>query len=41
MEGDVGSGAVSPDLQAWATENVFVVGASVYPSHASYKPQVR
>jgi gluconate 2-dehydrogenase alpha chain len=29
---------LSPHLQPWDAQNLFVVSASVYPFHASYNP---
>jgi gluconate 2-dehydrogenase alpha chain len=29
---------VSPHLQHWDAENLFVVGASVYPQNSGYNP---
>jgi gluconate 2-dehydrogenase alpha chain len=38
MGSDPGTGVVSPHLQHWDAENLFVVGASVYPFNAGYNP---
>jgi gluconate 2-dehydrogenase alpha chain len=38
MGSDPGTSAVSPHLQHWDAENLFVVGASVYPFNAGYNP---
>jgi gluconate 2-dehydrogenase alpha chain len=38
MGADPRSSAVSPHLQHWDAENLFVVGASVYPHNSGYNP---
>ena len=38
MGSDPGTSVVSPHLQHWDAENLFVVGASVYPFNAGYNP---
>jgi gluconate 2-dehydrogenase alpha chain len=38
MGADPGSSVVSPHLQHWDAENLFVVGASVYPHNSGYNP---
>jgi gluconate 2-dehydrogenase alpha chain len=38
MGADPGSSVVSPRLQHWDAENLFVVGASVYPHNSGYNP---
>ena len=38
MGADPGTSVVSPHLQHWDAENLFVVGASVYPHNAGYNP---
>ena len=38
MGGDPGTSAVSPHLQHWDAQNLFVVGASVYPHNSGYNP---
>jgi gluconate 2-dehydrogenase alpha chain len=38
MGDDPGSSVVSPHLQHWDAENLFVVGASAYPFNAGYNP---
>jgi gluconate 2-dehydrogenase alpha chain len=38
MGEDPGSSVVSPHLQHWDAENLFVVGASVYPHNSGYNP---
>jgi gluconate 2-dehydrogenase alpha chain len=38
MGADPASSVVSPHLQHWDAENLFVVGASVYPHNSGYNP---
>jgi gluconate 2-dehydrogenase alpha chain len=38
MGTDPGTSVVSPHLQHWDAQNLFVVGASVYPFNAGYNP---
>jgi gluconate 2-dehydrogenase alpha chain len=38
MGADPGSSVVSPHLQHWDADNLFVVGASVYPHNSGYNP---
>jgi gluconate 2-dehydrogenase alpha chain len=38
MGADPKSSVVSPHLQHWDAENLFVVGASVYPHNSGYNP---
>jgi gluconate 2-dehydrogenase alpha chain len=38
MGADPATSVVSPHLQHWDAENVFVVGASVYPHNSGYNP---
>ena len=38
MGADPASSVVSPHLQHWDADNLFVVGASVYPHNAGYNP---
>lgn len=38
MGSDPHTSVVSPHLQHWEAENLFVVGASVYPFNAGYNP---
>jgi gluconate 2-dehydrogenase alpha chain len=38
MGNDPYSSVVSPHLQHWDAQNLFVVGASVYPFNAGYNP---
>jgi gluconate 2-dehydrogenase alpha chain len=38
MGADPGSSVVSPHLQHWSADNLFVVGASVYPHNSGYNP---
>ncbi len=38
MGADPGSSVLSPHLQHWDAENLFVVGASVYPHNSGYNP---
>jgi gluconate 2-dehydrogenase alpha chain len=38
MGADPRTGVVSPRLQHWDAQNLFVVGASVYPHNAGYNP---
>lgn len=38
MGADPGTSVVSPHLQHWDSENLFVVGASVYPHNSGYNP---
>jgi gluconate 2-dehydrogenase alpha chain len=38
MGADPGTSAVSPRLQHWDAQNLFVVGASVYPHNSGYNP---
>jgi len=38
MGDDPGSSVVTPHLQHWDAENLFVVGASVYPQNSGYNP---
>jgi gluconate 2-dehydrogenase alpha chain len=38
MGADPETSVVSPHLQHWDAENLFVVGASVYPHNAGYNP---
>jgi len=38
MGADPHTSVVSPHLQSWDAENLFVVGASVYPFNAGYNP---
>jgi gluconate 2-dehydrogenase alpha chain len=38
MGADPASSVVSPRLQHWDAENLFVVGASVYPQNSGYNP---
>jgi gluconate 2-dehydrogenase alpha chain len=38
MGSDPGTSVVSPHLQHWDAENLFVVGASVYPFNSGYNP---
>ena len=38
MGADPASSVVSPRLQHWDAENLFVVGASVYPHNSGYNP---
>ncbi|GAC1454228.1 MAG: GMC family oxidoreductase [Steroidobacteraceae bacterium] len=38
MGPDPGSSVISPHLQHWDAENLFVVGASVYPHNSGYNP---
>ena len=38
MGADPGNSVVSPHLQHWDAENLFVVGASVYPHNSGYNP---
>jgi gluconate 2-dehydrogenase alpha chain len=38
MGADPGSSVVSPHLQHWDAENLFIVGASVYPHNSGYNP---
>jgi gluconate 2-dehydrogenase alpha chain len=38
MGADPGTSVVSPHSQHWDAQNLFVVGASVYPFNAGYNP---
>ena len=38
MGADPATSVVSPHLQHWDAENLFVVGASVYPHNSGYNP---
>jgi gluconate 2-dehydrogenase alpha chain len=38
MGSDPATSVVSPHLQHWDAQNLFVVGASVYPFNAGYNP---
>jgi gluconate 2-dehydrogenase alpha chain len=38
MGADPKTSVVSPHLQHWDSENLFVVGASVYPHNSGYNP---
>jgi gluconate 2-dehydrogenase alpha chain len=38
MGADPATSVVSPHLQHWDAENLFVVGASVYPQNSGYNP---
>ena len=38
MGADPATSVVSPHLQHWDAENLFVVGASVYPQNTGYNP---
>ena len=38
MGSDPGSSVVSPHLQSWDVENLFISGASVFPQNSGYNP---
>jgi gluconate 2-dehydrogenase alpha chain len=38
MGSDPATSVVSPHLQHWDAENLFIVGASTYPFNAGYNP---
>lgn len=38
MGSDPASSVVSPHLQSWDAENLFISGASVFPQNSGYNP---